>query len=93
MLARISRRLLPRSRQSARHISNATRTSYLKQLAHNPELDAEDARAELRWMMQANRPSELSTMVERRAKGEPLQYILGPYMTSLIWTTRRVKLT
>lgn len=47
-------------------------------------LGPEQARVELRWMIQALQQSDdlsqaqtLSAMVARRASGEPLQYILG----------------
>jgi hypothetical protein len=52
----------------------------LKTLKRNPEIDAEDAKNELRWMKQSlpdQSERTLSLLVERRAKGEPLQYILG----------------
>lgn len=65
---------------------------HVKQLLRNVELDEEDARVELRWMTEEARriireqtrpegAEELDTvvrnMVDRRSKGEPLQYILG----------------
>ncbi|KAH9176757.1 S-adenosyl-L-methionine-dependent methyltransferase [Lactarius sanguifluus] len=38
----------------------------------------ESARLELKWLMQAGRSAgPLSTMLQRRIRGEPLQYILG----------------
>ncbi|KIJ19158.1 hypothetical protein PAXINDRAFT_109716 [Paxillus involutus ATCC 200175] len=44
-------------------------------------LGRENARLELKWMKQALSPSDpptaLQTMLERRLRGEPLQYILG----------------
>jgi hypothetical protein len=52
----------------------------LQRLAANKELDAEDAKNELRWMRQSlpnGDREELASLVERRAKGEPLQFILG----------------
>ncbi|GMK55696.1 hypothetical protein CspeluHIS016_0207520 [Cutaneotrichosporon spelunceum] len=53
-------------------------SSHLSRLARNTELSPADAKAELRWM-RAAAPGEtaLEAMVERRAAGEPLQYILG----------------
>ena len=66
-----------------RHLSQIrTRESenLLQRLAENKELDAEDAKNELRWMRQSlpDRDEEkLASLVERRANGEPLQYILG----------------
>jgi methylase of polypeptide subunit release factors len=67
--------------------SKTEATSHLLELLRrNPELSEEDAKAELRWMRQAApiRPEDGSTergrlkaMVERRSRGEPLQYILG----------------
>jgi hypothetical protein len=52
----------------------------LQRLAENRELDAEDAKNELRWMRQSLTNGDggrLASLVDRRAKGEPLQYILG----------------
>jgi hypothetical protein len=52
----------------------------LASLKRNPEIDAEDAKNELRWMKQSlsdRNERTLSLLVERRARGEPLQYILG----------------
>ncbi|KAH7911994.1 S-adenosyl-L-methionine-dependent methyltransferase [Hygrophoropsis aurantiaca] len=44
-------------------------------------LGSESANLELKWMKQAHVtstfPTDLSTMLERRLRGEPLQYILG----------------
>jgi methylase of polypeptide subunit release factors len=70
-----------------RHLSDS---SLFKQLTQNSELDAESANDELRWMRQAilekRLPQEeeekmLDDMAQRRARGMPLQYILGapPY--------------
>lgn len=57
----------------------------LDNLLKNSELDLQDAKNELRWMRQSlspdlsmsSRDSELLFMINRRAAGEPLQYILG----------------
>ncbi|WVR03799.1 hypothetical protein IAU60_000794 [Kwoniella sp. DSM 27419] len=67
--------------------------SLLAQLRTNPELDANDAQDELRWireevheessraMRKGHLPpiedEEVARLVQRRAAGEPLQYILG----------------
>lgn len=60
----------------------------LELLRRNHELSDEDAKAELRWMRQAARnrgegspgmTGGVIEMVERRSKGEPLQYILGEW--------------
>ncbi|BEJ16141.1 hypothetical protein CspHIS471_0507460 [Cutaneotrichosporon sp. HIS471] len=53
-------------------------SSLLAKLARNTELSLADAKAELRWMRAAAAgETALEAMVERRAAGEPLQYILG----------------
>ncbi|BEI85300.1 hypothetical protein CcaverHIS002_0507010 [Cutaneotrichosporon cavernicola] len=53
-------------------------SSLLARLARNTELSPADAKAELRWMRAAAAgETALEAMVERRAAGEPLQYILG----------------
>lgn len=65
------------------HLSQATgidTKGLLHRLAENRELNAEDAKNELRWMRQSLRNGngeKLAALVNRRAKGEPLQYILG----------------
>lgn len=65
-----------------RHNSTAAAKSLIALLLENKELDTEDARNELRWMRQAL-PRTSATeeavrdMVQRRSRGEPLQYILG----------------
>lgn len=56
----------------------------LQRLSLNRELDAEDAQNELRWMKQSlpdHDENKLALLVERRAKGEPLQYMLGVSQT------------
>lgn len=62
----------------------ASRTAYyLSLLERNPELSEADARNELRWLRQASSgdfasgEDVLERFVQRRATGEPLQYILG----------------
>lgn len=71
------------------HSTCSSPSRLLALLQRNPELGAADARAELRWMRDtARRPipgsssghdaeAALEAMVQRRARGEPLQYILG----------------
>lgn len=77
------RSLVSSTHFTRRHISQiriGERERLLQRLAENKELDAEDAKNELRWMRQSlsDRDEEkLAFLVERRAKGEPLQYILG----------------
>lgn len=58
--------------------SPASQATLMGRLARNPELSPAEAKAELRWMGDAARDTNaLKGMVERRANGEPLQYILG----------------
>jgi methylase of polypeptide subunit release factors len=63
-----------------------TDMSLLRALLRNTELDSESAEDELRWMHQAVHEKHLSQevegellreMVQLRAGGMPLQYILG----------------
>ncbi|CAK9781245.1 S-adenosyl-L-methionine-dependent methyltransferase [Cutaneotrichosporon oleaginosum] len=62
-------------RPALRLLRCSSPSALLARLARNPELSAADAKAELRWMRAAK--GDLEDMVERRARGEPLQYILG----------------
>jgi release factor glutamine methyltransferase len=68
-------------RQLSRASSTASSEGLLQRLRENRELDADDAQNELRWMKQSLSMyvdgKQLAPLVERRAKGEPLQYILG----------------
>jgi methylase of polypeptide subunit release factors len=68
-------------------------------MQRNLELSEEDARNELRWIRQAVRDREtraatavlsvkgrgesVAELVERRVKGEPLQYILGKWLPTV----------
>jgi methylase of polypeptide subunit release factors len=66
--------------RSTRCFSSSRRslTDPLALLLRNKELDIDDARNELRWMKQAlNGEETLADLVDRRSRGEPLQYILG----------------
>ncbi len=61
-------------------VVSAMRKQALSQLSR--ALGAEQAKLELTWMLRSLDHSEsvtnsLSTMVARRVRGEPLQYILG----------------
>lgn len=59
-----------------------TAASLLSILRLNRELDLNDAQNESRWMrqsLQSNDETELAKLVERRSRGEPLQYILGKW--------------
>ena len=82
--------VIPPSRLSVRWRS--TSAALLDVLRRNKELSAEDAANELRWIRQAVRDdpalkpsgverrddeSVLLQLVQRRATGEPLQYVLG----------------
>ena len=78
------RSLVSCTHYTRRHLfrsSTATSTQkLLERLAANTELDADDAQNELRWMKQSLPDldeTKLAALVERRANGEPLQYILG----------------
>lgn len=70
-------------RASTRASSSLACRSLLQKLLQNPELDEAEARNELRWIKQSlahGTPSDkLAALVERRASGEPLQYVLGEY--------------
>jgi len=78
-------RSLPCTHQHARRQLSHARVALptdklLDTLRRNPEIDAFDAENELRWIQQSlpvRNEKTLSFLVERRAKGEPLQYILG----------------
>ena len=82
--------VIPPSRSSVRWRS--TSAALLDVLRRNKEMSAEDAANELRWIRQAVRDdpalkpsgverrddeSVLLQLVQRRATGEPLQYVLG----------------
>ncbi|KAJ9125555.1 hypothetical protein QFC22_000517 [Naganishia vaughanmartiniae] len=65
---------------------NSSLAPPLERLLQNPELDRESAADELRWMHEAVTAKDLSPkaredllqeMVQLRARGKPLQYILG----------------
>ena len=65
---------------STRAVSSTTRLGLLERLVQNPELTRDEAQDELRWMKQSlagTSGDKLAALVERRARGEPLQYILG----------------
>lgn len=74
---------------------SASKTAYLLSLLqNNPELSASDAENELRWIRQetagrssAERNSAVEDLVQRRAKGEPLQYVLGMFLSRLFTLT------
>jgi release factor glutamine methyltransferase len=62
----------------------------LTTLCRNPDLAREDAKNELRWIIEetevtkgASYEEEVSRRVERRGDGEPLQYILGMLVSRL----------
>lgn len=77
-------------RASKRGYSSVTRQHLLRKLLRNPELDEAGAQDELRWIKQSLSPgttAELTALVERRAGGEPLQYILGESVSSCMMTT------
>ncbi|WWC68606.1 uncharacterized protein I206_102536 [Kwoniella pini CBS 10737] len=73
--------------------STTSTSEHITKLLENKELTKEDATNELRWIIQGVREraqnqmakgkmpeieeDSISNMVERRSKGEPLQYILG----------------
>ena len=70
--------LQTRSTLSPPAFSNDPRTTqYIQQLC-NPltDLDPESAALELTWLRQAS-TTDLLSLIDRRAKGEPIQYILG----------------
>lgn len=78
------RSLVSTTYHTRRHLSQATSRidteKLLQRLCDNRELDIDDAKNELRWMKQSlpdRDGDKLTLLVERRAKGEPLQYILG----------------
>jgi methylase of polypeptide subunit release factors len=72
---------------TSRYLSTShksTAKSLVSRLQENKELDLEDARNELRWIRQslpAGKEQELANLVDRRSRGEPLQYILGTLPT------------
>ncbi|KAL7419583.1 hypothetical protein Q5752_005495 [Cryptotrichosporon argae] len=74
-LPRISR--LGTVQRGLRTATLPDRAALLERLQRNPELSASDAAHELRWLSEDCSASALRARVERRAAGEPIQYILG----------------